>query len=121
MRRLLSLLILLIAVPAALLAIPASAIYFASDDDLRAMCALRGIGEGTREEMQEALYAYEGIEAYSEESEGEEDGEYTLTINAAENLSREGDRVVLTGNSSISFADDGVVSELSADTIVIEI
>ena len=67
MRRLLSLLILLMAVPAALLAIPASAIYFASDDDLRAMCALRGIGEGTREEMQEALYEAEGLEGYEEE------------------------------------------------------
>ena len=119
MKRILSLL-LMMTICSLLYAVSAPAIYFASDDDLRSMAILRGIPEGTREEMQEALYAYEGIEAYSEESDGEEDGEYTLTINAAENLSREGDRVVLTGNSSISFADDGVVSELSADTIVID-
>ena len=96
----------------------APSIYFASDEALRNMCSLRGIAEGTREEMQNALYEYEGLEAYSieepaadsesEESDGiqEQDEPYVLTIDSAENLSRDGDRAILSGGSSISFLNN---------------
>ena len=119
MRRLLSLIILLIAVPAALLAIPASAIYFASDDDLRSMCAMRGIGEGTREEMQEALYEAEGLEGYEEEIK--EGGSFDLSVLSAESLETHDGGVIISGNAEISFTDSsGSVSQLSADTVIID-
>ncbi len=109
-----------------LFALTAPSIYFASDEALRNMVSLRGLAAGSREAMQNALYEYEGLEAYAleETSRDEEspDGNesFLLTINGAENLSREDGRVVLTGNSSISMDDDGVHSELSADTIIID-
>ncbi len=118
------LLILIILLPSVLSALTAPQIYFATDDALRNMAELRGLPEGTREEMQNALYEYEGLDAYTieaEEAEDEESAEgFLLTINSSENLSREDGRVVLTGNSSISMTDDGVSSELSADTIIID-
>ena len=46
-------------------AVSAPAIYFASDEDLRNMSALRGLPEGSRTAMQNALYRYEGLEAYT--------------------------------------------------------
>ena len=120
MRKVLAL-ALIILLPSALFALTAPAIYFASDDALRSMAALRGLEEGTREEMQNALYDYEGLEAYSVEVTDEQNEEgFLLIINGAENLSREENRVVLRGNSSISMTDDGVTSELSADTIIID-
>ena len=117
--------------PSLIYALSAPAIYFASDDDLRNMASMRGLAEGTREEMQQALYDYEGLEAYEiepdqepseaadEPSDGAEEG-YIVTVNGAENLRKEGDRIVLSGNSSIAITDDGIVSELSADTIIID-
>ena len=118
-RRLLTIFLLLILLPASLLAISAGAIYYASDADLRAMCALRGIEEGTREEMQEALYAAEGLEAYSEEERGE--GTFSLSVLSAESLETGDDTVTISGNAHISFTDsDGAVSDLAADTIIID-
>ena len=118
-RRLLTIFLLLLFLPAALSAISAGAIYYASDDDLRAMCALRGIEEGTREEMQAALYAAEGLEAYSEEERGE--GTFSLSVLSAESLVTGSDTVAISGNAHISFTDSsGAVSDLAADTIIID-
>ncbi len=123
MRRLTALLlILLVSFP--LLAVSAGTIYFATDDELRSMAELRGLdSEGSREELQNALYEHEGLEAY-EETVTEEDsgsGSVSLEILQAENLSSSDGSFVLNGNSSISFTDkDGVVSDLRADTIVID-
>ena len=64
MKRLL-LLILIILIPSALFALTAPQIYFASDDALRNMVAMRNLAEGTREEMQAALYDFEGLDAYT--------------------------------------------------------
>ena len=123
MKRLL-LLILIILIPSALFALTAPQIYFASDDALRNMVAMRNLAEGTREEMQAALYDFEGLDAYTINNDTENpestDGGFLLTINGSENLAREEGRVVLTGNSSISMTDNGVLSELSADTIIID-
>ena len=119
MRRLLLFLILILLIPAALFAVSASAIYFASDDDLRAMCALRGIAEGTRDEMQQALYAYEGLDAYQEEVR--EGGSFDLSVLSAESLETYDTSVIISGNAEISFTDsNGNVSELSADTVIID-
>ncbi len=113
--------LLLLLVPALLFSASASSIYFATDDELRNMCRLRGLPEGPRAEMQEALYQYEGVEAYEEtESADESGGDYVLTIEGAENLQSIGDRTVLSGGASISFDDDGSTAYLSADTIVID-
>ena len=132
MKRLFLLFILILMPLSLAFSLSAPSIYFASDEALRNMCALRGIEEGTREEMQNALYEYEGLEAYSieepaadsesEESEGiqEQDEPYVLTIDSAENLSRDGDRAILSGGSSISFLNNGIAATLSADTIVID-
>ena len=122
MKRFLILLLLLFLIPSLIFALSAPQIYFATDDELRSMVDIRGLEEGTREEMQNALYEYEGLAAY-EVVEGEDeaaDDEYILTINQAQNFTREGDRVVLTGNSSISIENEGTVSELSADTIIVD-
>ena len=68
MRRLSALLIILISVSMALSAVTAGTIYFATDDELRNMAELRGLpSDGTREALQNALYQYEGLEAYTEE------------------------------------------------------
>ena len=132
MKRLFLLFILILMPLSLAFSLSAPSIYFASDEALRNMCSLRGIEEGTREEMQNALYEYEGLEAYSieepaadsetEESEGiqEQDEPYVLTIDSAENLSRDGDRAILSGGSSISFLNNGIAATLSADTIVID-
>ena len=123
MKRLILALSISIMIASRLAAASASAIYFASDEELRRMCAVRGLEAGTREGMQQALYGYEGLEAYSEDgisgSDGGEDG-YVLTIEGAENLVRDGDRAVLSGGASISFDDDGTEAFLSADTIIID-
>ena len=66
MKRIPVLMLLLLLVPALLFSASASSIYFATDDELRNMCRLRGLPEGPRAEMQEALYQYEGVEAYEE-------------------------------------------------------
>ena len=105
---------------AMLYALSAPQIYFASDDALRSMCSLRGIPEGTREAMQNALYEYSGIESYDITENTESSSGYILTIDAAENLRREGNRGVLSGGSSVSFTEDGVSAVLSADTIIID-
>ena len=124
MKRLLTFLILLFSVPLLVFALSAPQIYFASDESLRNMAQLRGLEGETREELQNALYDYEGLDAYSvEEESSEEEGEeggYVLTINEAQNFTREGDRVILTGNASIEIDDEGVISTLSADTIIID-
>ena len=118
-RRLLTILLLLIIMPASLLAISAGAIYYASDDDLKAMCALRGIEEGSREEMQAALYEAEGLEAYAVEERGE--GTFSLSVLSAESLETGKDTVTISGNAHISFTDkEGAVSDLAADTIIID-
>ena len=103
-----------------LYALSAPQIYFASDDALRSMCSLRGIPEGTREAMQNALYEYSGIESYDITENTDSSSGYILTIDAAENLRREGNRGVLSGGSSVSFTEDGIAAVLSADTIIID-
>ena len=120
MRRLSALLIILISVSMALSAVTAGTIYFATDDELRNMAELRGLpSDGTREALQNALYQYEGLEAYTEEIESDAGG-FTLDILQAENLLSDSGSFVLTGNASISFTDsNGIVSDLSADTIII--
>ena len=124
MKRLLAVLLLSLAVLAPLMAISAGAVYYASDDDLRSMCRMRGIDtEGLdRAAMQEALYSAEGLEAYTVEEEAPADGsEVTLSVNNAESLETEDGRVVISGNASITFTDaNGVVSDLSADSIIID-
>ena len=124
MKRLLTLLIFLVLIPSLIFALSAPQIYFASDDELRSMAAMRGIPEGTREEMQQALYEYEGVSAYEVVETPADDSSassgYILIINQAQNFRREGDRLVLTGNSSISIENDGTLSELSADTIIVD-
>lgn len=120
MKRLLTFLMILILLsPAALFAISASAIYFASDDDLRSMCALRGIEEGTRSEMQSALYEAEGLAAYEETVR--EGGTFDLSVNSAESLVTHENSVIISGNADIDFTDsNGQQSQLSADTIIID-
>lgn len=120
MRRLSALLIILISVSMALSAVTAGTIYFATDDELRNMAELRGLpSDGTREALQNVLYQYEGLEAYTEEIESDAGG-FTLDILQAENLLSDSGSFVLTGNASISFTDsNGIVSDLSADTIII--
>ena len=96
MKRLLAVLLLSLAVLAPLMAISAGAVYYASDDDLRSMCRMRGIDtEGLdRAAMQEALYSAEGLEAYTVEEEAPADGsEVTLSVNNAESLETEEGRV----------------------------
>ena len=118
-RRFLFSLILILFIPAALYAVSASAIYFATDDDLRQMCALRGIEAGTRDEMQRALYEAEGLDAYQEEVR--EGGSFDLSVLSAESLVTHDTSVIISGNADISFTDsNGNVSQLSADTIIID-
>ena len=101
-------------------AVSAPAIYFASDEDLRNMSALRGLPEGSRTAMQNALYRYEGLEAYTIEEEAGSDDQFVLTIGNAGSLENAGDRVMISGEAAISIANDGTVSELSADTVIID-
>ena len=121
MRRLAAFLAILISIPMTLSAITAGTIYFATDDELRSMADLRGLpSSGSREDLQNELYEYEGFEAYSEEIDESADS-FSLEILQSENLSSSSGSFVLTGNASISFTDDnGIVSDLSADTIIID-
>ncbi len=123
MKRLLLTLALILA-SLSLYAVSASTIYFASDEDLASMCQIREIDASgmSRTDMQNALYEAEGIEAYTvEESPASESASTSLVVNNAENLTTFRDRVMLTGNASITFTDDqGVVSQLAADSIIID-
>ena len=112
--------LLLLLIPSSIVfALSAPQIYFASDDDLREMARIRGIAEGEREEMQEALYAYEGLEAYSVEEDTAQ-SDFVLTINGAESFTRDGGRAVLSGSPSIAIRDGEINSVLTADTIVVD-
>ena len=118
-RLILFLIIFFLIIPVPLMAVSAGTIYYASDDDLRAMCALRGIEEGTREEMQRALYESEGLEAYEEAERGE--GTFSLSVLSAESLVSGSGTFTISGNAHISFTDsEGNVSDLAADTIIID-
>ncbi len=117
MKRFFLLLILLSSV-SLLFALSAPQIYFASDDDLRAMASMRGIEASDRASMQEALYAYEGLDAYDVTQS--ESSDFVLTINGAESFTREGGRAVLSGSPSITIQDGEISSSLSADTIIID-
>ena len=123
MKKLLAVLILSLIALSPLFSISAGAIYYASDSDLISMCQIRGIDSGgmSREEMQNALYQAEGLEAYTADGDAVTGGDATLSVNNAESLTTENGRVIISGNASITFRDgNGVVSELSADSIIID-
>ncbi len=118
-RRLLLFLILLFVSLPGLFSASASAIYFASDSELMEMCRIRGLETGTREEMQRALYNYEGVATYTEEASGS--GAFDLSVLSAESLITHDSSMVISGNAHISFTDSsGNVSDLSADMIIID-
>ena len=117
MKRLLALLIA-IALCLTLGAVTASQLYFANDDELESMAELRGIEGSSRAELLAKLYEYEGLEAYEEEKAGESD--ITLRILSAESVTSRGSTVIISGNGSLTFTDDGKVSTVFADTVIVD-
>ncbi len=99
-------------------ALTAPQIYFADDEELESMAAMRGIEAEGRNALQRALYEAEGLEGYSESLQG--GSGYTLSIESADGLSRSGSRVILSGRVSLSITDGSTNSSLSADTIILD-
>lgn len=101
----------------------ASSIFYASHDVLVKMCELRGLEtSGSDSALRERLYKYEGIEAYTENrSQSDDKGDYEITIDSAESLSKIENTVVLSGNASVSFKNgDSSKRTLSATSIIID-
>ena len=96
----------------------ASQFYYATDEELGRYAELRGLGTGSREELLERLYQYEGLEAYQEELE--ESGDFSLTILGAESVRSQDGVFLISGNGSLVFRNGGQVASLSADNIILD-
>lgn len=98
----------------------ASAIYYATEDELRSMSEVRGLEIGTPDSMRRALYEYEGVEAYSIVEESEE-STYTLSILSADSLENIDGSIRISGNASISFTSTGQdAKRLEAGQIIVD-
>ena len=116
----LSSLILILFLASIAFAMDASTIYYASDLELEKMVLMRGLETAGRASMQKALYEYEGLDTYTVKESGESD--FNLKIKSAENLEKDGDALVISGNACISLSTDKDGEKtLRAGKIVVDI
>ena len=120
MKRILSLIFILICSMPLLLALSSADIFFADKSMLENMSLLRGLELKSEEEMRDALYDYEGLTKYEEAAENKENS-YELDIINADYLEKNGESILLKGNVSIKFKlGDESEKELFADTLIID-
>ncbi|MDY5931050.1 MAG: hypothetical protein SPJ34_03365, partial [Candidatus Ornithospirochaeta sp.] len=119
MKRFLLLLLILILPLFAAFTLDAGTVYYATDDELKAMVKARNLPEGSRSEMQDSLYKHENLTEYTEKLDS--GSEYALEIVSADILSYESDTIVLEGNVTLSFSLSGSSSKtLNASSVIVD-